>query len=214
LLTSLSALFHKPVDELVLAVFHKRELRRSVRPKVIRRGCLHDDRHRQGRESPFETEGYCMNIRKKLSFGMGAVALAAALIFGQAATASAAPATPTAASVIKYNFGDGPGCPSKICLWSENNFHGNESLTIWSHKLYNFGSSGNIPDMGKLVIDDYGTDMGMQDIASSVVDNTDSAVCFYSDNWYAGANFQIHGWEKWASLPSWINDKISSFAYC
>jgi hypothetical protein len=162
-------------------------------------------------QSPVETEGYSMNIRKKLSFGMGAVALAAALIFGQAATASAAPAAPTAALVYQYNFGDGPGCPSYICLWSENNFHGNQNLF---HKLYSFGSSGNVPDMGKLTKDFYGNDVGMQDIASSVVNNTDSAVCFYSDNGYTGANFQIHGWEKWASLPAWINDQISSFAYC
>jgi hypothetical protein len=153
-----------------------------------------------------------MNIRKKLSFGMGAVALVAAIIFGQAATASAAPATPTAASVIQYNFGDGPGCPSYICLWSENNFHENPSLG-WSRKLYSLGSSGDVGNMGKLANDGLG-DIGMQDIASSVVNNTGSTVCFYSDNWYAGANFQIHGWEKWASLPSWINDKISSFAYC
>lgn len=153
-----------------------------------------------------------MNIRKMLRFGMGTLALAAVLIFGQAATASAAPAGPTAALAYQLNIDDGPGCPSYICLWSEQNFHGNKNL-VFSHKFYSFGSSGNVPDMGKLANDgaDY---IGMQDIASSVVNNTGAAVCFYSDNWYGGANFQIHGWEKWAQIPSWINDKISSFAYC
>ncbi|MFG2919508.1 hypothetical protein ACGF0D_42400 [Kitasatospora sp. NPDC048298] len=46
------------------------------------------------------------------------------------------------------------------------------------------------------------------------VDDSGSHTCFYEHNWYGGAEFKIGRWERWPSVPSWINDKTSSFKYC
>jgi hypothetical protein len=46
----------------------------------------------------------------------------------------------------------------------------------------------------------------------SIVNNTDSRWCFYSGTGYTGTTFEIHGYDTWATLPSWINDQIQSFA--
>ncbi|MBZ4323090.1 hypothetical protein JNW98_27600 [Streptomyces sp. SCA2-4] len=43
------------------------------------------------------------------------------------------------------------------------------------------------------------------------MNNTRSSICFYEHNSYGGLEFEIGPGKKWASVPPWINDKISSF---
>ncbi|MGE7387001.1 peptidase inhibitor family I36 protein [Streptomyces sp. NPDC004126] len=132
------------------------------------------------------------------------VAAAAGLIMTMATSASAA-------SVFSIGHGAG-SCPSGfVCLWSEGNFI--EGKFVNYAKFGSFGSNQNVGDMGKLKRDP-GGDKGMQDITSSVLNNTGSGICFYEHNNYGGLEFRIGPGEHWPSLPSWINDKISSFKYC
>ncbi|GLX23526.1 MULTISPECIES: peptidase inhibitor family I36 protein [Streptomyces] len=147
-----------------------------------------------------------MKLRRTVSrVAVGVVALAGAVV----AT------TTTANASILTDIQTGSGkCPANwVCLWSENNFvRGNPAGG------YDFGAVGaneNISDMGKFKFEkDYWRWKGMQDSASSVVNNTGSRICFYEHNNYGGLEFRIGPGEQWASVPSWINDKISSFKYC
>ncbi|MBC2874272.1 MULTISPECIES: peptidase inhibitor family I36 protein [Streptomyces] len=140
---------------------------------------------------------------KMTRFALGAAA-AAGLLLATAPSASAATA---------FNIGHGAGsCPSGyVCLWSEGNFI--QGGFVYDHKFGSFASNQNIGDMGKLARTESG-DKGMQDVASSVVNNTGSSICFYEHNGYGGLQFKIGPHEQWPSVPSWINDKISSFKYC
>ncbi|MFG2910404.1 peptidase inhibitor family I36 protein [Kitasatospora sp. NPDC048286] len=131
-----------------------------------------------------------------------------------AATAGLIVTTATSASATNvYNMGHGAGsCPSGyICLWSEANFI--QGSFYNDLKFGAFAADQNTGDMGKLQ-KVASTDKGMQDITSSVLNNTRSNVCFYEHNWYGGLEFKIGPGEHWPSLPSWINDKISSFKFC
>ncbi|MFI5530608.1 peptidase inhibitor family I36 protein [Kitasatospora sp. NPDC051853] len=136
---------------------------------------------------------------------LGAAALTGALV------ASTVPAN---ADVLKeINNGSG-SCPANwVCLWSDNDFHrGNPK---GGTDYGSVGSDQNTPDMGKIVFESkLWRWKGMQDEASSVVNNTGSSICFYEHNNYGGAEFRIGPREKWASVPGWINDRISSFKYC
>ncbi|MER7701832.1 peptidase inhibitor family I36 protein [Kitasatospora sp. NPDC097605] len=116
-----------------------------------------------------------------------------------------------AASATTLPIGTGSGaCPSNfICLWSDYDFVAGSP----SGKYAALASDQNIADMGKLK-NEGGSWTGMQDIASSVVNNTGSSICFYEHNGYGGAEFRIGPWEKWRTVPGWINDRISSFKYC
>ncbi|WP_331728380.1 peptidase inhibitor family I36 protein [Streptomyces sp. NBC_00158] len=135
--------------------------------------------------------------------GLG-VAAATGLILSAAASASAA-------SVVSIGHGAG-ACPeSFVCLWSEGNFI--EGKFVNYAKFGSFGSNQNVGDMGKLRRES-SIDKGMQDVTSSVLNNTGSSICFYEHNNYGGLEFKIGPREHWPSLPSWINDKISSFKYC
>ncbi|WP_185911236.1 peptidase inhibitor family I36 protein [Streptomyces sp. WAC07149] len=129
-----------------------------------------------------------------------------------AAVAGVVLATANSASASTLlGIGQGAGaCPAQhVCLWSENGFVGATS----GSKYGAIASDQNIGDMGKLKREGALWD-GMQDTASSVVNNTGSSICFYEHNWYGGQQFRIGPWEKWPSVPSWINDRISSFKYC
>ncbi|MFI9201957.1 peptidase inhibitor family I36 protein [Streptomyces sp. NPDC053048] len=121
-----------------------------------------------------------------------------------------AAATSASATTI-LDLGQGAGaCPSNyVCLWSENDFFGSTG----GSKFTAIASDQNIGDMGKLKRDG-ALWTGMQDITSSVVNNTGSSICFYEHNGYRGLEFKIGPREKWPSVPSWINDRISSFKYC
>ncbi|CAL9640146.1 hypothetical protein SUDANB120_06321 (plasmid) [Streptomyces sp. enrichment culture] len=136
------------------------------------------------------------------------VAFAAAAVTG----ALAATAT-TASAAVLTDIGTGSGkCPANwVCLWSENDFiRGNPDGDYGA-----VGSDGNVSDMGKFFFESkFARWKGMQDRTSSVVNNTGSSICFYEHNGYGGLEFRIGPREKWASVPSWINDKISSFKYC
>lgn len=142
-------------------------------------------------------------VRKTARFGARAAAVAALLML------TATPANATTA----FDIGHGAGsCPDgHICLWSEGNFI--QGRFVYDHKFGSVASNQNIGDMGKLARSPAG-DKGMQDVTSSVLNNTGSRVCFYEHNGYRGAEFRIGPGEQWPSVPSWINDKISSFKYC
>lgn len=64
------------------------------------------------------------------------------------------------------------------------------------------------PDTGNLQWVNY------NDTISSLKNRTPYTLCFYSDADYSGAVFQIHGYEWWYNIPSWIDNQISSFGYC
>lgn len=147
-----------------------------------------------------------MNLRRTaLRLTVGVVTLAGTL----AAT------TTGASAYILTDIETGPGkCPANwVCLWSENDFvRGNP------RDGYDYGAVGsdqNIPDMGKFKFESkLFRWKGMQDSASSVVNNTGSSICFYEHNKYGGLEFKVGPHEKWSSVPSWINDRISSYRYC
>ncbi|MED7955033.1 peptidase inhibitor family I36 protein [Streptomyces sp. BE303] len=136
---------------------------------------------------------------------LGVCAAAAAGLF--VATATSASATSV------FDIGHGAGsCPSGyVCLWSEGNFI--QGKFVYDHKFGSFASNQNVSDMGKLARSSTG-DKGMQDVTSSVLNNTGSSICFYENNGYSGLEFKIGPGEHWPSVPSWINDRISSFKYC
>ncbi|MBC2874273.1 MULTISPECIES: peptidase inhibitor family I36 protein [Streptomyces] len=138
------------------------------------------------------------------------------LTVGAAALAGAVVATTTGASAaILTDIQTGPGkCPANwVCLWSDNNYiRGNPGGGTDYGAV---GSDSDVSDMGKFKFESkLWRWKGMQDEASSVVNNTGSSICFYEHNGYSGLEFKIGPGEKWASVPSWINDKISSFKHC
>ncbi|MFE3068497.1 hypothetical protein [Streptomyces sp. NPDC059247] len=53
-----------------------------------------------------------------------------------------------------------------------------------------------------------------QDSVSSIGNSTDLRMCFYEHGNYGGLEFRIGPGEWWATLPGWINDKISSYRPC
>ncbi|XVU22633.1 peptidase inhibitor family I36 protein [Actinoplanes sp. CA-054009] len=117
---------------------------------------------------------------------------------------------------MKQNLGaNGAGsCPQNtFCLWNNSNFEQGGTTTT---KIRSLVAWGTVSDMGKLGPRSEGSGFypTMQDVVSSMVNNTPGTLCFYSDNNFSGAVFQIHGWEKWPNLPSWIDNKISSFRFC
>ncbi|MET9762836.1 peptidase inhibitor family I36 protein [Streptomyces sp. NPDC006372] len=119
----------------------------------------------------------------------------------------------SAGATTVFDIGHGAGsCPDGyVCLWSEGNFV--QGKFTYDRKFGSMASNQNVGDMGKLARTPTG-DKGMQDVATAVLNNTGSSVCFYENNWYGGLEFRIGPWEHWPSVPSWINDKISSFKYC
>ncbi|GAA2994731.1 hypothetical protein GCM10020229_04050 [Kitasatospora albolonga] len=138
------------------------------------------------------------------------------LALGTAALTGAllATAVPANASVLKDVSSGSGSCPANwVCLWSDNNFvRGNPKGGTDYGAV---GSDENTADMGKIVFESkLWRWKGMQDEASSVVNNTGSAICFYEHNNYGGLEFRVGPHEKWASVPGWINDRISSFKYC
>ncbi|MGE7387000.1 peptidase inhibitor family I36 protein [Streptomyces sp. NPDC004126] len=138
------------------------------------------------------------------------------LAVGAAAVTGVVAATATSASAyVLTDIATGPGkCPANwVCLWSENDFiRGNPG---GGSDYGAVGSDGNVSNMGNFFFEaKLARWKGMQDRASSVVNNTGNSVCFYEHNDYGGLEFRIGPREKWSSVPSWINDKISSFKYC
>ncbi|MFI2611012.1 peptidase inhibitor family I36 protein [Kitasatospora sp. NPDC018619] len=144
----------------------------------------------------------------KLSTNLARLGLAAAAAAGLVLTVAG-----SAGATNVYNIGHGAGsCPSGfVCLWSEANFI--QGTFYNDAKFGAFASDQNTGDMGKLQRV-ASTDKGMQDVTSSVLNNTRSSVCFYEHNTYGGLEFKVGPGEHWPSLPSWINDRISSFKYC
>ncbi|MFI2209544.1 hypothetical protein [Streptomyces sp. NPDC020141] len=53
-----------------------------------------------------------------------------------------------------------------------------------------------------------------KDSTSSIGNSTDLRMCFYEHANYGGLEFRIGPGEWWATLPGWINDKISSYRPC
>ncbi|MER5768148.1 hypothetical protein [Streptomyces sp. NPDC001985] len=53
-----------------------------------------------------------------------------------------------------------------------------------------------------------------QDSTSSIGNSTDLRMCFYEHGNYGGLEFRIGPGEWWATLPGWINDRISSYRPC
>ncbi|MEV6975307.1 peptidase inhibitor family I36 protein [Kitasatospora sp. NPDC093806] len=144
----------------------------------------------------------------KLSRKITRLGLSAAAAIGLVVTAST-----SASATNVFWLGHGAGsCPDGyVCLWSEANFI--EGTFLNDSKFGSFASNQNTGDMGKLK-SVANTDKGMQDVTSSVLNNTRSSICFYEHNGYGGLEFKIGPGEHWPYLPSWINDRISSFKYC
>ncbi len=130
-----------------------------------------------------------------------------------AATALLMTVATSAGATAVFDIGHGAGsCPDGyVCLWSEGNFI--QGKFVYDHKFGSVASNQNVGDMGKLSRSPTG-DKGMQDVTSSVLNNTGSSICFYEHNGYGGLEFKIGPWERRPSVPSWINDRISSFKYC
>ncbi|MFJ2821839.1 peptidase inhibitor family I36 protein [Streptomyces toxytricini] len=141
-------------------------------------------------------------MRKKMAkLGLGAAAVTALTL----TTATSA----SAATILGLGTGAG-ACPANyVCLWADGDFVSGSP----AGKFGSIAANQNVGDMGKLQRSG-ALWSGMQDEASSVVNNTGSSICFYEHNGYGGAQFRIGPWEKWPSVPSWINDRISSFTYC
>ncbi|MEW1547852.1 hypothetical protein [Streptomyces tsukubensis] len=53
-----------------------------------------------------------------------------------------------------------------------------------------------------------------QDSTSSIGNSTNLRMCFYEHGNYGGLEFRIGPGEWWATLPGWINDRISSYRPC
>ncbi|MFE4632187.1 hypothetical protein ACFRJ1_02245 [Streptomyces sp. NPDC056773] len=53
-----------------------------------------------------------------------------------------------------------------------------------------------------------------KDTTSSIGNSTSFSMCFYEHKNYGGLEFRIGPGEWWATVPSWINDKISSYRPC
>ncbi|WP_331728383.1 peptidase inhibitor family I36 protein [Streptomyces sp. NBC_00158] len=139
--------------------------------------------------------------KKTMKFGLCAAAVTGLMM--TAATSA------SAATVLGIGSGSG-GCPTNyVCLWSDGDFVNGQPRG----KFGSMAANQNVTDMGKLERDG-SLWSGMQDVTSSVVNNTGSGICFYEHNNYGGAQFRIGPWEKWPAVPGWINDKISSFKYC
>ncbi|MFE3578625.1 peptidase inhibitor family I36 protein [Streptomyces vinaceus] len=132
--------------------------------------------------------------------------LCAAAVTGLVMTTAA---SASAATILGLGTGAG-ACPNNyVCLWADGDFISGSP----SGKFGSIASNQNINDMGKLERDG-SLWSGMQDETSSVVNNTGNSICFFEHNGYGGAQFRIGPREKWPAVPSWINDKISSFKYC
>ncbi|MFF3431387.1 hypothetical protein [Streptomyces sp. NPDC002602] len=53
-----------------------------------------------------------------------------------------------------------------------------------------------------------------KDTTSSIGNSTNLSMCFYEHRNYGGLEFRIGPGEWWATIPGWINDKISSYRPC
>ncbi|WP_424216295.1 hypothetical protein ACN20G_29580 (plasmid) [Streptomyces sp. BI20] len=53
-----------------------------------------------------------------------------------------------------------------------------------------------------------------KDSTSSIGNSTNLSMCFYEHKNHGGLEFRIGPGEWWATIPSWINDKISSYRPC
>ncbi|MEV6651815.1 peptidase inhibitor family I36 protein [Streptomyces sp. NPDC051219] len=139
--------------------------------------------------------------RSMMRLGIGATALAIVLA-----------GTVTSASATKRSIGTGVNsCPSNyVCAWAGPNFIAEEP---W-HKFGAIAADESVPDMGKIATGVDSTTWGMQDLTSSVVNNTWSSICFYENTWYSGLEFKTGPREQWAYVPWWFDNKMSSFKWC
>ncbi|MFD4860633.1 peptidase inhibitor family I36 protein [Streptomyces atratus] len=53
-----------------------------------------------------------------------------------------------------------------------------------------------------------------KDTTSSVGNSTNLSMCFYEQKNYGGLEFRIGPGEWWATIPSWIDNKISPYRPC
>ncbi|MFJ5264391.1 peptidase inhibitor family I36 protein [Streptomyces sp. NPDC088387] len=84
------------------------------------------------------------------------------------------------------------------------------SLLVTGYANPNF-SGGQFGTTGPAVASISGT---LNDSFSSVGNNSAYGICFYEHANYGGLKFRIGPGEWWATVPSWIDDKISSYAPC
>jgi hypothetical protein len=68
--------------------------------------------------------------------------------------------------------------------------------------------SWSYPQVGDL------RNFGINDDISSLKNRTPNTLCFYSNAGDGGLVFQIHAWEWWPTVPTWIDNQISSFDFC
>lgn len=67
---------------------------------------------------------------------------------------------------------------------------------------------------GQWVFDNDLRNDGINDDVSSIISNWNGNLCFFSDIDQSGLEFQIGPDQSWATLPSWIDNQISSFTSC
>ncbi|MFJ5265874.1 peptidase inhibitor family I36 protein [Streptomyces sp. NPDC088387] len=113
-----------------------------------------------------------------------ALFLGAATLATSAGLGAAAPASAAASDCNGY----------QLCLFTDANYGG--TLIRWNY----------LPAGGTLPSD--------HDSVSSIVNNSGSNICFYEHPGYGGLKFTVGPWQKWATVPDWINDKISSLTPC
>ncbi|GLF92958.1 hypothetical protein [Streptomyces yaizuensis] len=53
-----------------------------------------------------------------------------------------------------------------------------------------------------------------RDTTSSISNSTNLSMCFYEHSAHRGLEFRIGPGENWATIPSWIDNKISSYRPC
>jgi hypothetical protein len=143
-------------------------------------------------------------LRKMMRLGVGAAALTGVLV----GTATSANAT------ITPDIGHGVGsCPSNfVCLWAGPNFV-RESP---HEKFGSLAADQAISDINWVADGRWSPPdkWGINDLTSSVVNNTWSSICFYEHSWYSGLEFKAGAREQWAYVPWWIDNKIGSFKWC
>ncbi|MEV7284145.1 peptidase inhibitor family I36 protein [Streptomyces sp. NPDC093252] len=123
-------------------------------------------------------------LKRRTSLFAGALALTLASTGGVLATA-----TPAAAATCMGQ--------TSLCFSQHNNY-GGWTLPYW------VGSGTYITSLPN----------GYHDQVSSLVNESPYSFCFYEHPNMGGLQFRIGPNESWATIPSWMNDKISSFRAC
>lgn len=97
-----------------------------------------------------------------------------------------------------------PSCPSgsTACVWESQGY---------TQRVIYFGNAREERRMKSRKI---GAFDDMDNRISSLISTYDGHLCFYDLEDFGGVEFKIGPKEKWATIPWWIDNKISSFKVC